>query len=125
MRIACSFAVLAFALTMATAEAATPKPGVGKVLATKLMTKKAFRPQTHGTDFGTDALGCITLARWELRAFGYPGHAFLCEEGATSEVLGAVLSRAGVVRCYISGVYIGDGCYDFDICGVPETACVE
>src|SRR5688572_28043571 len=109
MRIACSFAVLVFALTLATATAATPKAGFGKALATKLMAKKAFRPETHATDFGTEAIGCITLARWELRDFGYAGHAFLCEEGTTNEVLGAVLNRAGVLRCYISGVYIGDG----------------
>ena len=133
MRIAGSLAVLVFALSLTPADAATPKAGFGKVLATKLMAKKqtatqsgsVFRPETHATDFGTEALGCITLPRWELNDFGYAGHAFLCEEGATSEVLGAVLNRAGVVRCYISGVYIGDGCYDFDICDVPETACVE
>jgi hypothetical protein len=136
MRVACSFAVLVFALSLTAAEAATPKPGFGKALATKLMAKKqaaassdgagsAFRPKTHTTDFGSDAIGCITLTRWELNDFGYAGHAFLCEEGATSEVLGAVLSRTGVLRCYISGVYTGDGCYDFDICDIPETACVE
>jgi hypothetical protein len=141
MRTACSLAVFTLALGfgIGRADAATPKAGLGKVVATKLMARKAppaaatpgaatgtvFRPETHTTDFGTEAIGCITLARWELRDFGYAGHAFLCEEGATGEVVGAVLNKAGVTRCYISGVYIGDGCYDFDICDIPETACVE
>ncbi|MGH8591445.1 MAG: hypothetical protein ACREXX_19650 [Gammaproteobacteria bacterium] len=126
MRIARSLAVVVFALTVASADAARPQnTGLGRALATKLMAKKAFHAKTHTTDFGTEAIGCITLTRWELRDFGYRGHAFLCEEGATSEVLGAVLNRVGFVRCQIRGFYVGDGCYDFDICGVPETACIE
>lgn len=126
MRIARPLAVVVFALTVASADAAGPKnTGLGRALATKIMAKKTFQANTHATDFGTEAIGCITLTRSELRDFGYRGHAFLCEEGATSEVLGAVLNRVGFVRCQIRGFYIGDGCYDFDICGVPETACVE
>jgi hypothetical protein len=31
------------------------------------------------------------------------GHAFFCEDAFTEEVLGAVLNRSGVVRCFISG----------------------
>jgi hypothetical protein len=126
MRIVRSLAVVVFAVTAASADAAGPQTtGLGRALATKLMAKKASHSKTHTTDFGTEAIGCITLTRWELRDFGYRGHAFLCEEGATSEVLGAVLNRVGFVRCQIRGFYVGDGCYDFDICGVPETACID
>jgi hypothetical protein len=49
------------------------------------------------------------------------GHAFFCEDAFTEEVLGAVLNRSGVVRCRISGDYVGDGCYDFTICGVADS----
>jgi hypothetical protein len=98
---------------------------LGRALARKLLARKLLRPQTHTTDFGTDRIGCITLTSWELRQFGFRGHAFLCEEGATSTVLGAVLNRRGVVRCYITGAYAGETCYDLEICGIPETACVE
>lgn len=65
------------------------------------------------------------LTARELRSFGVRGHAFLCEDAGTGEVLGGVLSRSGVVRCYISGQYVGDGCYDFQLCGEPETACIR
>jgi hypothetical protein len=125
MKIASTAALLL--LLAAPAVHAKPRDpaGLGRALATKLVARKQLAPKTHTTDFGSDALGCITLTSWELRDFGYRGHAFLCEEGTTSEVLGAVLNRSGSVRCYISGEYIGDGCYDFDICEVPETACVE
>jgi hypothetical protein len=105
---------------------AARRPGLGRLLAERLMQKKAQpRPQTHATDFGTDAIGCVTLPRWELRRFGYPGHAFACEEGVHGEVLGAVLDRAGRTLCYIVGAYEGDGCYDIDICDQVETLCVE
>lgn len=128
LRILRSLAVVVVALTVASADAAGPQnTGLGRALATKLMAKKALqaKTRTHTTDFGTEAIGCITLTRRELRDFGYRGHAFLCEEGATSEVLGAVLNPVGFVRCQIRGFYVGDGCYDFDICGVPETACID
>jgi hypothetical protein len=99
--------------------------GLGRALAGKLLARKLLRPETHTTDFGTDSIGCITLTSWELRQFGFRGHAFLCEEGATNTVLGAVLNRRGVVRCYITGAFTGESCYDLEICGIPETACVE
>lgn len=95
------------------------------VLAERLLAKKAIAPRTHTTDFATDQLGCITLTARELRGFGFRGHAFLCEDAGTGEVLGAVLSRSGLVRCHISGQYGGDGCYDFQMCGEPEAACVQ
>ena len=117
--------MLLFLLAAAPPALAAAKPGLGRVIATKLRDRPRIQPQTHTTDFGTDAIGCITLTVRELRAFGYRGHAFLCEEGTTSEVLGAVLNRSGVVSCVITGAYVGDGCYDFDICDVPETACAD
>ena len=60
----------------------------------------------------------------ELRHFGYSGHAFFCENATTGEILGAVQTRAGFVRCLISGDYVGDACYDFTICGLADSACV-
>jgi hypothetical protein len=98
--------------------------GLGRALAQKLAAKKALRPETHATDFTGVDLGCITLSTRELRAFGYRGHAFLCEAAASGEVLGAVLTRSGHARCHIRGVYTGDLCYEFDICGFPDTACI-
>lgn len=126
MRIAPTLAALLALLVWSAVPArAEPSPsGLARALAAKLVAARSLRPRTHATDFGTEAIGCITLARWELRRFGYAGHAFLCEEGATSTVLGAVQNRAGVVRCYITGVYAGDACYDLNICGIPESACV-
>ena len=104
--------------------AAADRDAFARAIATKLSARKAIRPETHTTDFRGDSLGCITLTAWELRQFGFRGHAFFCEDAATGEVLGAVLTRGGVVRCFISGDYVGDGCYDFTICGVPDGACV-
>src|SRR5205823_4703835 len=74
-----------------------------QAIATKLYAHKAIKPETHTTDFQGDSLGCITLTAWELRQFGYRGHAFFCEDAGTGEVLGAVLTRGGFVRCHISG----------------------
>ncbi len=99
--------------------------GLGHALVVKLRGQPGIRPETHATDFGDDALGCITFAQWELRRFGYRGHAFVCEEGATHEVLGAVLGRTGVVRCQITGSYAGDGCFALEICDQPLRVCVE
>jgi hypothetical protein len=98
-----------------------------RAIAKKLIAGKTLEPktQTHTTDFQGDSLGCITLTARELHHFGYRGHAFFCEDAFTGEVLGAVLNRSGVVRCAISGDYVGDGCYDFTICGVADSVCVE
>lgn len=124
----CAAIVCVLALAPSGAAARPIESGkLARALATKLQEPKAAkepRPQTHATDFGSDAIGCITLTSRELWSFGYRGHAFLCEEGNGGEVLGAVLSRSGFIRCYITGEYVGDGCYDFDICDIPETACV-
>jgi len=126
MRTASLLVALLLALATPGPAAARRSGGsLGRALATKLLARKALKPETHATDFATDHIGCITLASWELRDFGFRGHAFLCEEATAGEVLGAVLNRAGVVRCHITGFYVGDLCYDLEICGVPETACVE
>ena len=98
--------------------------GLAHAAATKLLQEKSLRPQTHTTDFQGTSLGCITLTQRELHRFGYSGHAFFCENADTAEILGAVLNRRGVVRCRIDGAYVGDGCYDFTICGVADSACV-
>jgi hypothetical protein len=98
--------------------------GLAEALAKRLVARRQAPPQTHATDFvGTD-IGCIILPRFELRPYGYPGHGFLCEVAATGEVLGGVLNKKGRQLCDIRGSYVGDFCYDFDICGVPETLCV-
>ena len=98
---------------------------LASALAARLLAKKSLTPRTHTTDFAIDQLGCITLTVRELRAFGFAGHAFVCEEPQSGAVLGAVLNRRGVVRCHISGWYAGDACYDLSICDEPETACVR
>src|SRR5439155_25597325 len=104
-----------FAFGVPRAESRPPDPrGLAIAALTKLRAKPGLRPETHTTDFGDDAIGCITFAQGELRVFGYRGHPFLCEEGASHEVLGAVQSRAGAVRCTITGDYAGDGCYDLE-----------
>jgi hypothetical protein len=123
------------AASLASEATAERKPGLHRLLAGKLVERKAGVrppadattgvPQTHSTDFAGDAIGCITLTRREMRSFGYPGHAFACEEAAAGEVLGAVLSRQGRTLCRIDGVYAGEDCYDLTICDVAETLCVR
>jgi hypothetical protein len=103
---------------------AADREAFARTIAEKLIAGKA-KTRTHTTDFEGDSLGCITLTTWELRNVGYRGHAFFCEDVFTEEVLGAVLNRFGVVRCHIRGDYVGDGCYDFTICGVADSVCVE
>lgn len=98
---------------------------VAKAIATALRQHRPIRPATHATDFGNEAIGCVTLTQRELSRIGYRGHAFACEEGATGEVMGAVLTRPGVVRCYVAGVYAGEGCYTLDVCGYAETLCFD
>ena len=125
MRASIGIVVLVLGLVAVGRPAAAADPSAfARGIAKKLIARKVIRPETHTTDFQGDSLGCITLTAWELRQFGYPGHAFFCEEAATGEVLGAVLTRRGAVSCYISGDYVGDGCYDFTICGVADGACV-
>jgi hypothetical protein len=106
---------------------AADREAFARTIAEKLIAGKALsaKPRTHTTDFQGDSLGCITLTTGELRRFGYRGHAFFCEDAFTEEVLGAVLNRFGRVRCRISGDYVGGGCYDFTICGVADSVCVE
>jgi hypothetical protein len=107
---------------------AADREALARAIAEKLIAGKAAlsaKTRTHTTDFQGDSLGCITLTTWELRDLGYRGHAFFCEDAFTEEVLGAVLNRSGVVRCHISGDYVGDGCYDFTICGVADSVSVE
>ena len=99
--------------------------GLATALVTRLRAQTGLRPETHATDFGDDAIGCLTFPQWELRRFGYPGHAFACEEGATHEVLGAVVNRAGVVRCYIHGAATDDDCFDLTICDDPIRVCTQ
>lgn len=98
-------------------------PGLATALA-KALAARRTAAAIHTTDFqGTD-IGCIVLPRRELRPYGYPGHAFLCEVADTGEVLGAVVTAKGFRRCTIAGTYEGDACYRFDICGRPERLCV-
>src|SRR5262249_10248046 len=124
MRTGAAFVTLLMFLAAAPVLAADPD-GLGRALAGKLTARPRIAPETHTTDFGDTAIGCITLTRWELAQFGYPGHAFLGEWGARGVVWGAVLNRAGLLRCHIVGPSTGAGCYDFDICGIPDSACVQ
>jgi hypothetical protein len=126
--------VAALALATATAAPAAPRPGLHRLVAERLAAERgrgpaapptAGAPQTHSTDFAGTNIGCITLSRREMRRFGYPGHAFVCEEAAEGEVLGAVLDRQGFRRCLIEGAYAGDDCYTLTICRVAETLCVR
>jgi hypothetical protein len=124
------------AMALGSGAAAERKEGLHRLVATRLAARRAERaaqpadlgtgvPQTHATDFAGDAIGCITLTRREMRSYGYPGHAFVCEEASAGEVLGAVLDRNGRRRCRITGGYTGDDCYDLAICEVSETLCVR
>jgi hypothetical protein len=98
--------------------------GLGQEIVKRLAARRTSS-QIHATDFQGTNIGCIILPRYELRRYGYPGHAMLCEEASAGEVLGAVLSRTGRQLCDISGVYTGDFCYDIDICGNAETLCTQ
>jgi hypothetical protein len=106
---------------------AADREAFARAVAEKLIAGKALsaKTRTHTTDFQGDSLGCITLITRELHHLGYRGHAFFCEDAFTEEVLGAVLNQSGVVRCHISGDYVGNRCYDFTICGVADSVCVE
>jgi len=102
--------------------------GLAEALAKRFTARRKAPPQIHATDFqGTD-IGCIILPRFEIRPYGYPGHAVLCEANVSGEVLGAVVNRRGIKLCEIRGAYrneADDFCYDFDICETPETLCVQ
>lgn len=111
-------------LTGVVAAAAERDPhGLGQALAKRLVERRQ-QAQTHATDFAGVDLGCIILPRREIRPYGYPGHAFLCEADVSGEVLGAVLNPKGRQLCDIRGFYVGEFCYDFDICGFAETLCI-
>ena len=107
------------------AAATEPDPhGLAKAIAERLAAKRRTAAVLDATDFqGTD-IGCIILPRREIRPFGYAGHGFFCEVGATGEILGGTLNKTGRQLCEIRGAYSGDFCYAFDICGVAETLCV-
>ena len=125
-RLASGTAILLLLAFSASAGVTTrPHGSLAAAIGARLQARRPLRPQTHTTDFAGEELGCITLTTHDMRHLGYRGHAFACEAASTGEVVGAVLSRAGVVRCYIVGGYIGEGCYDIDICDVPETICFE
>ena len=125
-RLASGTAILLLLAFSASAGVTTrPHGSLAAAIGARLQARRPLRPQTHTTDFAGDSLGCITLTQWELRAFGYRGHAFVCEAAADGEVLGAVLNRFGEVRCDITGSYAGDGCYDLVICDAPDAACVD
>src|SRR5262249_19902719 len=115
MEMRTTVAIALFLMLFGTARAEKDPAGFARAAAEKLATRK-IQPATHDTDFRGDSLGCITFTTRELRHFGYAGHAFFCEDAGTGEILGAVQTRAGFVRCLISGDYVGDGCYDFTIC---------
>lgn len=105
--------------------AADPR-GAARELATALAERRMqLAARLHGTDFALDHVGCIVMPRAELRRWGYPGHAFACEEASAGEVLGAVLDRRGRRLCTIVGRYAGDDCYELTFCGTPERLCVH
>ncbi len=99
--------------------------GLAQAIAERLAARRRVATDLAATDFqGTD-LGCIILPRRELRPHGYPGHGFFCEAAVSGEILGGVVNRNGRKLCEIRGAYSGNFCYAFDICGVPETLCVQ
>jgi hypothetical protein len=117
-------ALLVGTIAVGGAAAAERDPrGLGQAL-TKRLVERRQQARIHATDFAGVDLGCIIMPRYELRRYGYPGHAFLCEADVSGEVLGAVLNRQGRQLCDIRGASDGDLCYDFDICGFAETLCV-
>jgi hypothetical protein len=100
--------------------------GLAEAIAKRFAARREAPPQTHTTDFAGTDIGCIIMPRYELRPYGYPGHGFFCEVAATGEILGGVLNKKGRQLCDIYGAYIPDSlCYDFVICGVTETLCVQ
>jgi hypothetical protein len=106
----------------ATAAERDPR-GLGQAIAKRLVERRT-QARTHATDFAGTDIGCIIMPRYELRPYGYPGHAMLCEADVSGEVLGAVMNKAGRQLCYITGVYAGDFCYDITICDFAETLCI-
>jgi hypothetical protein len=117
--------VLSTTVLVGVAAAGEPDPhGLAKLIAERLEAKRRTAALIQDTDIqGTD-LGCSILPRRELRPFGYPGNGFFCEAGVSGEVIGGLLNRRGRQLCEIRGAYAGNACYDFDICGTPETLCV-
>jgi hypothetical protein len=115
--------LLGTTLIGAAAAAERDPRGLGQAIAERLAERRT-QSQTHATDFAGVDLGCIIMPRFELRPFGYRGHAMLCEADVSGEVLGAVLNRSGRQLCDITGFYVGDLCYDITICDFAETLCV-
>jgi len=97
--------------------------GLATALAKKLAARRTTANLTPRDVTGTD-LTCIVMPRRELRPFGYPGHAFLCEAVASGEALGALMNRKGRQLCEITGTYTGNLCYDVTICGYAESICI-
>ena len=119
-------AILVLAISVPFGFAAEDPHGLAQAFVQRIAERKGtIAPQTHTTDFQSTELGCIALTTSELRRFGYRGHAFFCEDAGTGEILGAVLSRRGAVRCRIDGAYVGDACYSFNICGFADSACIN
>ena len=114
--------LIAFALAVPAAAREPDPRGLGQALVNRLGARRAS--DLAATDFSSGNLGCIVLPQREVRPHGFPGHAFLCEDGSTGNVLGALLSKKGIRRCTILGAYAGDFCYDITICDTPEHLCV-
>ena len=114
--------LIAIALAVPAASREPDPRGLGQALVNHLGARRA--PDLAATDFSSGNLGCIVLPQREVRPYGYPGHAFLCEDGTTGNVLGALLSKKGIRRCNITGAYAGNFCYGITICETPETLCV-
>jgi hypothetical protein len=116
--------ILVGAMLAGSARATERDPhGLAAALITKLGARRATAGLSPRDVTGTD-LSCIVLPRRELRPFGYPGHAFLCEAAVSGEALGAVVNRSGRQLCEITGAYSGDLCYDVVICGYSERICI-
>jgi len=113
-------------LSGAGASAAGDARGAARALAHALAQQRArLAPRLHATDFALEHVGCIVMPRAELRRWGYPGHAFACEEASAGQVLGAVLDRRGRRLCTIAGSYAGGDCYELTFCDTPERLCVH
>ena len=104
---------------------AAPRPGLTRLVAQKFAAAGSPESRARAASLMGTQLECITLTRREMRRFGYPGHAFVCREFQTGEVLGAALNARGVPVCSISGSVRADGCFDLTICQTPDAFCFQ
>jgi len=111
------------ALLIATHAFADESRDLATALMERLRAQGGITPQVASA--AGAGIACAAFSNRETRALGYAGgHAFACGEAYRGEVLGAILSRQGFVRCSIHGEYVGATCFSVSICGVAKLVCV-